>query len=80
MDNFVIRNKDILYSTRKYSHYFVITLSGVHSIKILNHCWAHAEKCRWEWRWGRRQKGSNNPQASHSVFSVVLAQLPIDNK
>ena len=32
-----IRNKDILYSTGKYSNYSVITLNGVYSIKILNH-------------------------------------------
>ena len=33
-----ISNKDILYSTGKYSHYAVINLHGVESIKILNYC------------------------------------------
>jgi len=33
-----INNKDILYSTGKYSYYFIITLNGVYSIKLLNHC------------------------------------------
>ena len=31
-----ISNKDILYSTGKYSHYLIITFNGAKSIKILN--------------------------------------------
>ena len=34
----IIGNKDMLYSTEKYSHYFIVTKYGVQSIKPLNHC------------------------------------------
>ena len=39
-----IRNKDILHSTGNYSHYFVITLNGVPSIKISIHYIAYLKK------------------------------------
>ena len=32
-----VNNKDIFHSTGKYSHYFVMTLNGVWSIKVLSH-------------------------------------------
>ena len=34
----VNKERDILYSTEKYSYYFVIALNEAQSIKLLNHC------------------------------------------
>ena len=36
-----ISNKDVLYKTGKYNHYFVILLKEVESIKTLNHYVVH---------------------------------------
>ena len=38
-----ISNQDTLYSTEKYSHYFIITLNGVESIEISNHYFVHSK-------------------------------------
>ena len=74
-------NKDILYSIRNYSQYFIITFNGIQPIKILNHYAIHLKLMYYKsilLQLKKKQKGLMSPLIIIACYRLSQSHMRQD--